>query len=315
MKLRTSSMRRIVRAAGLALPLCLAGCAVGPHATTATKTAERRPPRVPIVAVGSTIAWNVPYVAGGTEQQTLDIYTPAGAQRAPVVVYAHRGEWAKGDKSEVCYKPKFLNENGIVFVSVNYRLSGVAQHPAQVNDVAAALRWVRDHIADYGGDGNKIILMGHSAGCHIVTFVGLDPRPLATVQMKPADLAGVVSWSGGAFDLPAKYAAGGMYHDYIAKNFGTDEAAQRDASPIAHIGDAQPMPPFLFVSAGEGHADSAALSAKMAALIRAHGGDATAVVLPNKTHFLADYECGLPDDPGATGSVLLKFIAQAVGLP
>ena len=131
--------------------------------------------------------------------------------------------------------------------------------------------------------------------------------------MQPADLAGVVSWSGGAFDLPAKYAAGGMYHDYIAKNFGEDEAAQRDASPIAHIGDAQPMPPFLFVSAGEGHNESAALSEKMAALIREHGGDAGATTLPNKTHFTADYECGMPEDPIDSGSILLAFIEQMTG--
>ena len=167
---RMNAMRGLVGMTLLVLPLCLTGCAIGHSA----RSAERRPPRVPIVAVGSAITWNVPYVEGASEQQTLDIYSPAGAHGAPVVVYAHRGEWAKGDKSEVCYKPKYLNEHGIVFVSVNYRLSGVAQHPAQVNDVAAALRWVRDHIADYGGSGNKIILMGHSAGCHIVTFVGLD---------------------------------------------------------------------------------------------------------------------------------------------
>ncbi|MBN2447318.1 MAG: alpha/beta hydrolase [Phycisphaerae bacterium] len=273
--------------------------------------AEHRPPRVPIVAVGSVITWNVPYVTGGGEQQTLDIYAPPGVKDAPVVVYAHRGEWAKGDKSEVCYKPKFLNENGVVFISVNYRLSGVAQHPAQVNDVAAAVRWVRDNIAKHGGGPHKIILMGHSAGCHIVSFVGLDPRPLATVDMKPGDLAGVVAWSGGAYDLPAKYTAGGMYHDYIAKNFGTDEAAQRDASPIAHIGDAKPMPYFMFASAGEGNPGSRELSEKMAELIKTAGGRADAVELKGKTHFTADYECGLPDDPGNTGQVLLDFISRA----
>ena len=313
MKLKQKWTRIAAWTIFLSLPLLLTACAHGPRAGTSAKAA--RPPRVPIVAVGSSITWNVPYVAGATDQQTLDIYAPPGASRAPVVVYAHRGEWAKGDKSEVCYKPKFLNEHGVIFVSINYRLSGVAQHPAQVNDVAAALRWVRDNISEFGGDGNKIILMGHSAGCHLVTFVGLDPRPLATVGLKPGDLAGVVSWSGGAFDLPAKYAAGGMYHDYIAMNFTEDEEAQRDASPIAHIGDSQPMPPFLFISAGDGRASSRELSEKMAELIRERGGQATAITLPNKTHFTADYECGMPDDPGDTGSILLDFIHKSTEQP
>lgn len=277
----------------------------------AAQSRENRPPRVPIVAVGSDIHWNIPYVENATEQQMLDVYSPAKAKGAPVVIYAHRGEWAKGDKSEVCYKPKFLNENGVVFVSVNYRLSGVAMHPAQVNDVAAAVRWVHDHIAGYGGDPNKMVLMGHSAGCHIVTFVGLDPRPLATVDLKPGDLAGVISWSGGAFDLPAKVAAGGMYKDYIRKNFGEEEAGWRDASPIAHIGDAKPMPRFMFVSAGDGHASSMALSDKMAELIREKGGNAKAITLPGKTHFTADYECGMPGDSGNTGDILLRFVREA----
>ena len=298
--------------------LASAGIAFAQEAATQAPTTapadtekERRPPRVPIVAVGSVIEWNVKYVERETGPQTLDVYAPPNAKDAPVVIYAHRGEWAKGDKSEVCYKPKFLNEHGVIFVSVDYRLSGVAQHPAQVDDVAAAVRWVRDNIAQRGGDPAKILLMGHSAGCHIVTLVGLDPRPLAKVGMKPGDLAGVVSWSGGAFDLPAKVAAGGMYKDYIIKNFGPDEAGWRDASPIAHVGEAKPMPRFLYVSAGEGHADSATLSEKMAELIRAAGGRAEAVTLPGKTHFTADYECGLPDDPGDTGAILLRFLKEA----
>lgn len=279
-----------------------------PQSSQPVKAEEPRPPRVPIVAVGSVIHWNIPYVKNAGEQQTLDVYAPPNVKNAPVVLYVHRGEWAKGDKSEVCYKPKFLNENGVVFVSVNYRLSGVAQHPAQVDDVAAAVRWARDHIGEYGGDPNYLILMGHSAGCHIVTMVGLDPRPLAKVNLRPSDLRGVVSWSGGAFDLPAKVAEGGMYKDYILKNFGNEEKAWRDASPIAHVGDAKPMPRFLFVSPDDGNPGSKMLSEKMCELIAAAGGKATPVSLPGKTHFTADYECGMPEDKGDTGKILLDFI-------
>ncbi|MBI4880763.1 MAG: alpha/beta hydrolase [Planctomycetes bacterium] len=284
--------------ATLASCLILAACAAE----------ERRLPRVPVVAVGSAIAWNVPYVEGGGEQQTLDVYAPPGARDLPVVVYLHRGEWAKGDKSEVCYKPLFLNENGVVFVSVNYRLSGVARHPAQVDDVAAALAWVRDHIAEHGGSPQRIVLMGHSAGCHIVAMVGLDPRPLAKVGMKPCDLWGVVSWSGGAFDLPAKVASGGMYEEYIRLNFGEDEAVWRDASPISHVSSAAAKPRFLFASGGLGNPESRELSEKMVALIRGSGGRAEAVTLPNKTHFTADYECGMPGDEDDSGRILLDFI-------
>lgn len=191
----------------------LAGVALGIGGIAAWSafqpSVEARPPRLPVVAVGSRITWNVPYVDGASEQQTLDVYAPPDVKGAPVVVYVHRGEWARGDKSEVSYKPKLFNERGIVFVSVNYRLSDVARHPAQVDDVAAAVRWVVDHIAEHGGSPQRIVLMGHSAGCHIASLVGLDPRPLAKVGLTPDVLRGVVCWSGGAYDLAAKVAEGG----------------------------------------------------------------------------------------------------------
>src|SRR5262249_10663700 len=148
---------------------------------------------------------------------------------------------------------KFLNENGIVFVSINYRLTPAVTHPAHVSDVAAAVAWIRDHAAEFGGDPKKIVLMGHSAGCHLVTLVALDSRYLSRVKLRPADLRGVVAWSGGAYDLVEKVKAGGSYADHIKKTFGDSEDAQRDASPVAHVKDVQKGPAFLFVSVERGN--------------------------------------------------------------
>ena len=100
---------------------------------------------------------------------SVDLYLPDASGPRPAVVYVHGGEWTKGDKAEVSFKPKFFTENGVVFVSTNYRLFPAAKHPAHASDVAAAVRWTVDHIAEYGGDPKKVVLMGHSAGCHLVT--------------------------------------------------------------------------------------------------------------------------------------------------
>ena len=281
----------------------------GPPATQPALGPTTRPSQAAVLALGSLVRTDLPYVDHPAEKQTLDIYAPAGAKAAPVVLYVHGGEWARGDKSLVSYKPRFLNENGVVFVSMNYRLSGTDPHPAQVNDVAAALLWVRGHIAAYGGDPSRVVLVGHSAGCHIVTLVGLDPRPLATVGLKPGDLAGVVSWSGGAFDLNKKVAEAGMYAQYIRLNFGAAEAGWHDASPVAHVGEGKPMPPFLIVSAGDENPHSVLASQDLATQIRAAGGSAKTVLLPGKTHFSADHEVGMPGDP--SGQALLDFIRSA----
>jgi acetyl esterase/lipase len=281
----------------------------GPPATQPAAGPTTRPSQAAVLALGSVARLDVPYVDHPAQMQKLDIYAPAGAKAAPVVLYVHGGEWARGDKSLVSYKPRFLNENGVVFVSMNYRLSGTDPHPAQVNDVAAALLWVRGHIAAYGGDPHRIVLVGHSAGCHIVTLVGLDPRPLATVGLKPDDLAGVVSWSGGAFDLVKKVAEAGMYAKYIRLNFGAAEAGWHDASPVAHVGDTKVMPPFLIVSAGDENPHSVLASQDLATQIRAAGGSAKTVLLPGKTHFSADHEVGMPGD--SSGQALLDFIRSA----
>ncbi|MCB9914865.1 MAG: alpha/beta hydrolase [Planctomycetes bacterium] len=297
------------------LGLLLAGLVIRllPYEVSAALVAERqeRPPRSPVVAVGSRIVWNVPYVERESGPQTLDIYAPEHAEDAPVVVYVHRGEWAKGDKSEVSYKPLLLNEHGTILVSVDYRLSDVAQHPAQVDDVAAAVRWVHDHIAEYGGSPDRIVLMGHSAGCHIVSMVGLDPRPLAKVGLTPAVLRGVVAWSGGAYDLPAKVEENGMYKPYVEKNFGTELAGLEDASPIHHVAEAPRHVPFLFVSAGDGKERSRKLSERMAEEIRGAGGRAEALTLEGKSHFTADFDCGKPGDPLDSGRFLTEFVDEA----
>lgn len=275
--------------------------------------ARLQPDLWPVVSPNSRVKKDVPYVPGAIAQQTLDIYAPNGAEGAPVVVFVHGGEWTKRDKIEVSYKPRFFNEAGMVLVSLNYRLSGTAVHPAQVNDVAAAVRWLRAHIGEYGGDPNRLMLMGHSAGCHLVTLVGLDPRPLAGVGLKPGDLKAVISWSGGAFDLVGKVAEGGMYAGYIKINFGSEESGWRDASPINHVGEGRPMPPFLFVSADGDKPGSKAANEKMVALIRAAGGRAERLILPGKDHTTANHELGMTGD--RSGEALLGFIRSVLREP
>ncbi len=269
------------------------------------KQAER-PPQTPVVADHSSVRTDVPY--GPDAKQRLDVYTPRGARDAPVVVWVHGGEWTKGDKHDVSYKPKFLNEHGIVFVSINYRLSPAAVHPAHVRDVAKAVRWVHDHATDIGASPRKIVLMGHSAGCHLVTLAALDPRYLKETGLRPTDLAGVVAWSGGAYDLVEKVAQGGTYGPYIKQAFGDHERAWRDASPVTHASDPAEKPPFLFVSVEPGNPSHKAAE-RLAGLIRTAGGKAESKVVEGRTHFFANHLLGAPDD--TTGKLLLDFIHEA----
>ncbi len=280
--------------------------AVKPAKKTRTTEAER-PSEKAVLSEKTVVRADVAY--GKDAKQRLDVYAPRGVKDAPIVVFFHRGEWSKGDKSEAAYKPKFLNDNGVVFVSANYRLSPAAKHPAHIDDVASAVRWVYDHAAEFGGSNKKIVVMGHSAGCHLVTLLALDPRYLAKVRLHPSDLRGVVAWSGGTYDLVAKVKAGGMYGPYIKSAFGDSEAAWRDASPVAHVGDAKPLPAFLFISVVDrGKTDSKLAAENLARLIRNAKGLATCKVLEGRTHTTANALIGAPDD--TTGAVLLRFVRE-----
>lgn len=269
---------------------------------------EDRPSQAAVLAKNTVAKLNQAY--GKDEKQALDIYAPGDAKNAPVVIFVHGGEWTKGDKADVSFKPKFFNENGIVFVSTNYRLSPAHSHPAHVNDVAAAVGWVRDHAGEIGGDADKIVLMGHSAGCHLVTLVALDPRPLATVKLTPKNLRGVIAWSGGMYDLMERAKGDGQYPKYIRQTFGDSEAAWRDGSPIAHVGKA-PMPPFLFAYVerkADGNDKKIEPNEHMARLIRKEKGQAEVRLLENRTHFMANHLVGAPEDK--TGQILLDFVRK-----
>src|SRR5262245_18895750 len=184
----------ITTAAGLLVPTPAAE--PQPPAKAGEKRDDPRPSQEAVLGKDTVVKKDLTY--GKDDKQKLDVYSPKGAKGLPVVAYVHGGEWTKGDKAEVSYKPKLFTENCVVFASINYRLSPAAKHPAHVSDVAAALRWLTDNVGDHGGDPKKIVLMGHSAGCHLVVLTTIDPKYLAGVKLSAGDLRGVVAWSGGS---------------------------------------------------------------------------------------------------------------------
>lgn len=107
----------------------------------------------------------------------LDLYLPERAQGegAPVVVWVHGGGWKNGSKE----KPKaaWLAEEGYAVVSINYRLTDVAQWPAQMDDCREAVRWVRRNASVFGFDLDRIGTWGSSAGGHLVALMGTLPYP------------------------------------------------------------------------------------------------------------------------------------------
>ena len=109
---------------------------------------------------------NLAYTEPKNERQTLDVYCPAEGKGHPIILWIHGGGWERGDKTDVHAKPQALVDKGFVFISTNYRFVPDVTIKDIAGDVAKAIRWVHDHAGQYGGDPEKIFVMGHSAGCN-----------------------------------------------------------------------------------------------------------------------------------------------------
>ena len=139
------------------------------------------------------------------KSHSLDVYAPKDAKHAPVIIFIHGGGWRNGDKSNpgVGSQPAahFCAE-GFVFVSINYRLTPAGKHPANIQDVAKAVAWVHDHIAEHGGDPAQINIMGHSAGAHLTALVATDETRLKAEGKPLSILKRAILLDTAAYDIP-----------------------------------------------------------------------------------------------------------------
>jgi len=111
------------------------------------------------------------YVSHGHERQKLDLYLPHTGGAAPVIVYIHGGGWRQGSKDSRLV-PAQYTQQGYAVASLDYRLSGDATFPAQIEDCKAAVRWLRAHADEYKLDTDHFAAWGESAGAHLAAQLG-----------------------------------------------------------------------------------------------------------------------------------------------
>lgn len=125
-------------------------------------------------------AKSVPYVSTDRKdfdpkRNILDVYYPAdtSGKKRDVIIFIHGGGWLKGNKYYYFPHGKNFARKNVVFVAINYRL-GPATYKDMAFDAARAVRWVLDHIEEYGGDPDRIFISGHSAGGHLSALISLN---------------------------------------------------------------------------------------------------------------------------------------------
>ncbi len=216
---------------------------------------------------------------GPAERQALNVYTPTDAQDrstgpVPVVVFFYGGSWKFGQREQYAFVAEAITARGYVAVVPDYRVYPDVTFPAFVEDGASVLAWTRDHIAAYGGDPDRIYLMGHSAGAYITAHLSLDHRYLAAQNMSPEIIRAMVGIAGPyAFD-PLKYKS--------VRPIFADHPDPEDWRPI-NFADAS-APPMLLIHGGDDGTVYPANSRGLAAKIEAAGGEARYVEIPDTGH-------------------------------
>jgi acetyl esterase/lipase len=207
---------------------------------------------------------------------TLDVCRPVGAADAPVVVFFYGGDWRSGNKGLYRYMAKALARAGYVAVVPDYRIYPQARYPDFIDDGALAVRWAKDNARRFGGDPEKLFVMGHSAGAHIAAMLAMDATWLAKVAMIPArDLAGLIGLSGPYDFLPLR-------DETRIVIFGG--ANRPETQPIFHVTPG--APPALLLTGGRDTIVEAGNSTRFALRLRECGNDVKVFAYPHLGHFL-----------------------------
>lgn len=219
------------------------------------------------------------------QRHRLDVYAPRQRAAAPypVVVFIHGGSWNSGNKSFYSFIGRRLAKQGVVAVVINYRLAPGVQVPAMADDCARAVLWTYQHIAEYGGDPQRLFTMGHSAGGGLAALLAADNALFARHGLATNPVRGAILDDPAGLDM----------YDYLRKMqyegdaqylvpFGKDPTVWKSVSPMYFVTAA--TPPFLIFVGGKTYPSISSSSEKFRQKLKQLGREPQFSVLPGKKH-------------------------------
>jgi acetyl esterase/lipase len=243
-------------------------------------------------------AWRGISYAGGNPEDALkhklDIYARKDARKAPVLLFVHGGAWSVGDRARYEKLGNRFAADGVTTVVVSYRLAPTNQHPAQIEDVAAALAWTARHIGKYGGDPERIFVAGHSAGAHLAALLSLDGTYLKVHGLAPGVIRGTIAMSG-VFEIRGPRWV-----------FGDDPRMWKQASPLQHVKSGAPR--FLIAYCQHDLPTLPAQARRFHRALRDAGADAELLEIRDRSHISEIRRLWEHGDP--TAQAMLRFIGR-----
>lgn len=215
---------------------------------------------------------SIPY--GDGARRMLDVYAPANARDAPVIVFFYGGSWQRGSKDAYRFVAADLARRGFVAIVPDYTVYPDGKFPQFLEDGAQAVAWARGNARSFGGNADALLLMGHSAGAHIAAMLSFEARWLRAHGMEPRrDVAGVIGLAGPYDFLPIK-------DPIVRKIMAAEDLAS--TQPITFVAGGEP-PVWLGV-AEKDTTVRPGNSERLAQRLLEHGGDVTLVSYPRPGH-------------------------------
>ena len=253
---------------------------------------------------GVTITRNQSY--GEDQRQILDVYRPTVRTGAPVVIFVHGGAYVRGDKdgSGEAYGniATWFARQGMLGINATYPLAPAAKWPAGATSVGAMVAWAKANAVRFGGDPNRIFLIGHSAGATHVAGYAFD-KPL-----QPSDGPGIA----GAVLMSGRYRVDYDPADPNGRNmqayFGDDPLQYSSRSPITHINDGAKVPVFVVVTEYDNPGIDIRGAELFAALCERDGNCPRFARLQGHNHLSEALSFNTPDE--YLGRYILDFIGR-----
>ena len=215
----------------------------------------------------------------------LDVYSPPAGDGHAVLILVHGGSWCSLSKETFAVGGQRLTPYDLVVVIPDYTLYPQARYGQMANEVAAAVAWTLEHIAEYGGDPGRIVLSGHSAGGHLAALAAMDDAYLPPLGHRREEIRGLVGMSG-VYDIAAEYAfsSEGGDSSCFADIFGGTDGF----GPASPISLARPdMPPVLLIHGDQDDVVPLHIGTDFCRALQAAGAKCELRVYPGAGH--ADY--------------------------
>jgi acetyl esterase/lipase len=221
---------------------------------------------------GITVTHDVAY--GPHPREKLDIYRPDSGAPTPVIVFFYGGSWNSGSKAMYPFVAATLARKGFAVVVPDYRLYPEVRFPTFLEDSAQSVAWTQAHLAEIGGDPDRVFLMGHSAGAYNAAMLGLDAPLLKAAGSSRESIAGVIGLAGPYDFLP-------ITGEDIKPIFATVDDGPL-SQPIHYVdGHA---PPMLLLAGADDTTVLPRNTTALAARITAKGGEVKTIIYPGLAH-------------------------------